>query len=149
MAALVVSHRERMRRIIIPLVCLLIGIGIGWYFGYLRPTAKNQRDLLRQYQYVRDNFHMTDADMVDFGAHQQEYFAAMKRQDEMAAAMALGALVRLERGDIDRTRRVLEQTISIYYRGHRQDGDSNVLRHIETFASTNSSLSNAINRRLE
>ncbi len=138
-----------MRRIIPPLLCLVLGIGTGWYFGYTRPTAKNQRELLAQYQYVRDNFHMTEAEMADFGVHQQEYFAAMRRQDEMAAAMALGALVKLERGDIDRTRHVLEQTISIYYRGHRRDGDSNVLRHIETFAATNASLSNAIYRKLE
>ena len=138
-----------MRRLIIPLVCLLVGIAAGWYFGYTRPAAKNQRELLQQYQYVRDNFHMSDAEMADFGAHEQEYFAAMKRQDETAASMALGALVRLERGDIERTRHVLEQTISIYYRGHRQDGDSNVLRHIETFAATNASLSNAISRKLE
>jgi hypothetical protein len=84
-----------MRRIIIPLACLLVGIGLGWFFGYTRPAAKNQRELLRQYQCVRDNFHMTDAEMADFGEHQQEYFAAMKRQDEMAAVIALAALVKL------------------------------------------------------
>ena len=90
-----------MTRIIIPAVCLLCGIGIGWLFGYTRPTAKNQRELLAQYQNARDKFHMTDADMADFGEHRQEYAAAMKRQDEMAAGTAYGALVRLERGDVE------------------------------------------------
>jgi hypothetical protein len=138
-----------MKRIIAPLLWLIVGIGVGWFSGYMRPTARNQRELLRQYQYVRDNFHMTDAEMADFGAHQQEYFAAMKRQDEIAAAMALGALVKLEQGDMEKAKSRLQTTISIYFRGHRDDGDSNVIRHITTFAATNAALSNAIYRKLE
>ena len=34
-----VSHREHMKRIIPPMGRLLIGIGVGWYCGYTRPTA--------------------------------------------------------------------------------------------------------------
>ena len=124
------------------LIWLLLAGSLAWY-------AWTNHKVLKEYRIVRDNFHMTDAEMADFGTHQQEYFAAMKRQDEMAAAMALGALVKLEHGDIDQTRQVLEQTISIYYRGHRQDGATNLLHHIETFAATNASLSNAIYRKLE
>ena len=127
-------------------ICILVGIPI---LVELALVAKNQRKLLREYQLVKEHFQMTDADMADFAERRQEYFEAMKRQDEMAAAIALGALVRLDRGDIAKTRNVLEKTISIYYRGHRHDGDSNVLRHIETFAATNASLSNAIYRKLE
>ena len=138
-----------MRRIIIPLSCLLVGIGLGWFFGYTRPAAKNQRDLLRQYQYVKDNFHMTDAEMADFGEHQQEYFAAIKRQDEMAAVIALAALVKLDQGDIEKAKWRLQTEISTYYRGHNRDGDTNVLRHITTYAATNAALSNAIYRKLE
>jgi len=40
-------------------------------------------------------------------------------------------------------------TISIYYRSHRDDGDSNVLRHITSFAATNAALSNALYRKME
>lgn len=137
------------RRFLIPIACLIVGVGAGWFLGYVQPTATNQRELLQQYRYVRDNFHMTDAEMVDFGEHEKEYFDAMKRQDEMAAAIALGALGRLNHGNIDRTRHVLEQTISIYYRGHRDDGDTNIIRHIEEYAATNASLAHAIYRKLE
>jgi len=102
---------------------------------------------------VRDGFHVTDAEMAEGSAnymkHHAEYFEAMKRQDEFAATMALAALVKLDRGDIEKAKSRLEKTISIYYRGHRDDGDSNVLRHIVTFAATNSALSNAIYRKLE
>ncbi|MFO1477145.1 MAG: hypothetical protein U1F98_10895 [Verrucomicrobiota bacterium] len=138
-----------MKRIVLFIIAILLGVGIGWYFGYTRPTVKNQRKLLREYQITRDNFQMTDAEMADFAEHRQEYFEAMKRQDEMAAAMALGALVPLERGDVEKAKSRLQTTISIYFRGHRQDGDSNVLRHITAFAATNAALSNAIYRRLE
>lgn len=138
-----------MRHIIISLVCLLVGIGLGWFFGYTRPVARNQRELLHQYQVVRDNFHMTDAEMADFGAHQQEYFAAMKRQDEIAAVIALAALVKIDQGDIEKAKWRLQTEISTYYRGHNYDGDSNVLRHITTYAATNAALSNAIYRKLE
>ena len=138
-----------MKRIIAFSVCVLLGVGIGWYFGFTRPATRNQRKLLSEYQFVRDNFHMTDKEMADFGEHRAEYFAAMKRQDEMAAVIALAALVKLEQGDMEKTKSRLQTAISIYYRGHRQDGDSNVLRHITTFAATNAALSNAIYRKLE
>jgi len=131
------------------LIAILAGFGLGWYIGNTRPTLKTQRELLKQYQYVRDNFQMTDAEMADFAKHRHEYWDAMKRQDEMAATIALSALERLNNGDTDKAKHNLETTISIYYRGHRNDGDSNVLNHIDTFAATNASLSYAIHRPLE
>jgi hypothetical protein len=138
-----------MKNALAVLIAILAGLGIGWYFGNTRPGLKNQRELLRQYQYVRDNFHMTDAEMADFGEHQQEYFDAMKRQDEMAAAIALNTLKKLNHEDTDGAKHTLETTISIYYRGHRTDGHSNLLSGIDRFAATNASLSNAIHRPLE
>lgn len=53
-----------MKRIITHLVCLILGIGVGWYFGYTRPTTKKQRELLAQYQYVRDNNVFKDSDLA-------------------------------------------------------------------------------------
>ena len=65
-------------------VCLLIGGGIGWYVGYTRPVANDQRKLLQEYQTVREHFHMTDAEWADFAEHREEYLAASKRTDELA-----------------------------------------------------------------
>jgi hypothetical protein len=138
-----------MKRIITFLVCILIGIGIGWYFGYSLPVAKNQRDLLEQYQYTRDKFQMTDAEMADFGKHEPEYFEAMRRQDEFAAAVAFWAFRNLEAGDTNRAEWELATTVSAYYRGHRLDGNTNLLGHIVSYAATNSAMSNAIYRKLE
>jgi hypothetical protein len=138
-----------MKRIISFLVYILLGIGIGWYFGYTRPAAKNQRELLKQYQHVRDNFHMTDAEMTEFGKHYAEYFEAMKRQDEYAAAVALVAYKRLGAGNVERAKWELATTVSTYYRGHRLDGNTNLLTRITSYAATNSAMSNAIYGKLE
>jgi hypothetical protein len=75
-----------MKRTVTILVAPLVGVSIGWFFGYTRPTLKNQRELLKQYQIVRDNFQMTDAGMADFAEHRQEYWDRMKREHELAAS---------------------------------------------------------------
>ena len=124
------------------LIWLLTTISLAWY-------AWSNHKLLKEYRVVRENFRMTDAEMADFAAHRQEYFDAMKREDEMAAVIALAALVKLDAGDIEKAKSRLQTAVSIYYRGHRDDGDSNVLRHITEFAATNAALSNAIYRKLE
>lgn len=135
------------------LVAVLLGLGIGGYIGFKvgarSPIAINQAKLVMEYETAKDRFGMTDEDMADFGAHQQEWFEGIKREDEWAAKIALGALVRLESGDIEKTRDVLEATISNYYLDHGEDGDSNLLWMIKTFAATNASLSNALHTHLK
>jgi hypothetical protein len=138
-----------MKRIITFLVCILIGVGIGWYFGFSRPVAKNQRELLKEYHYTLDHLHMTDAEMTEFGKHYKEYFEAMKRQDEYAAAVALLVYKRLGAGNVEGAKWELATTISTYYRGHRLDGNTNLLTRITSYAATNSAMSNAIYGKLE
>lgn len=130
-------------------LCLLLGLSVGWYFGYTRPSVKNQRKLLKEYQVVRGAFGLTDKQMAEIGEQLPQIRQQMAREDEMAAAMALGALVKLEQGDIEKAKSRLQTTISIYYRRHHHDGNTNVLRHIMTFAATNAALSNTIYRKLE
>jgi hypothetical protein len=130
-------------------VCILIGIGIGWYVGFNRPVAKNQRALLKQYQYTRDKFHMTDAEMADFGKHEAQYFAEMQRQDELAAALALQSFKDLEAGHTQRVKHGLATMVSAYYRQYSSDGNTNLIRHIVSYAATNAALSNAIYRKLQ
>jgi hypothetical protein len=130
-------------------LCLLVGLSVGWYADYTRPSVRGQRKLLKEYQTVRDAFRLTDEDMAKWGGRIPEFFDSVRRQDETAAAMGLAALVRLEKGDTESARNVLQKTISIYYRSHRDDGNTNLLKHITNFAATNASLSNAIYRPLE
>ena len=139
-----------MKRIIPLLICLFVGVGIGWYFGYTRPTAKNRRELLAQYQYVRDNFHMTDAEMAEAGPKIPQYFEDMKRQDEMAAVVALGAFKHLERGEIDGSKKSMLRAIGSYYRVyHTKGGDTNIMAQIEKAAQDYPALAAELTRKIE
>ena len=139
-----------MKRIIPLVICLFAGVGIGWYAGYTRPTAKNQRELLAQYQYVRDNFQMTDAEMAEAGSKIPQYFQDMKRQDEMAAVFGLSALKILEQGDVERAKTRLLKAVGSYYRVyHAKGGDTNVLVKIEEAAQKYPSVAAEISRRIE
>ncbi len=139
-----------MKRIIPPLVCLVLGIGIGWCFGYSCPVAKNQRDLLAQYQYVRDNFHMTDAEMAEAGPKIPQYFEDMKRQDEMAAVFALAAFRILEHGDVEHAKTHLLKAVGSYYRVyHGKGGDTNFIARIEEAAQKYPAVAAEISRKVE
>lgn len=121
---------------------LLLTANLAWY-GW------SNHKVLKEYQKVRDAFHATDSEMADYGARLPEFWDAAKRQDEFAAAIALRVYHQLESGNLDGAKRNLATTISIYYRGHRLDGNTNVIAHIERYASTNAAISNAIYRTLE
>jgi hypothetical protein len=128
----------------------MLGVGIGWYFGYTRPVAKHQRQLLREYQEVRDNFHMTDTEMADVGRKFPQYLEDMKRQDEMAAVIALGALKLLEKDDVKGAREVLARHVGSYYRlYHAKSGDAKVLSMIEEAAQQYPAISAEISEKDE
>src|SRR5689334_20032484 len=105
-----------MKRILSLLACLCIGVGAGWYFGYTRPALEHQREILKQYQWARDNFQMTDAEMAESGAKIPQYIEDVKRQEEVAAAVALGAFKYLERGDTNTAKSRLAWRVGSYYR---------------------------------
>jgi hypothetical protein len=134
---------------IVCILSLLLGLSVGWYFGYTRPSVENQRKLVKEYETIKDAFQLTDKQMGTWGGRLPEFFGAVERQDEIAASMGLAALEKLEHEDVERAKSVLQKTISMYYRSHQSDGNTNVLRRITTFAGTNAALSNAIYGRLE
>jgi len=137
-----------MKHIIISIACLAVGIGVGWYFGYTRPTVKNQREILAQYQYVRDNFHMTDAEMIEAGPKIPQYFEDMKRQDEAAARYSLGAYKILEQGDVERAKSRLLLAVGSYYRVyHDKGGDTNLLAAIAEAAKKYPAVAAEISRK--
>ena len=133
------------RKILLSLV-LVIGADI---LVTLVVVGKIRQKVLLEYELAKAKFHMTDPDMTYFARNQAELWDGIKRQDEAAAAMALAALVKLERGDIEEMKKVLETEIAIYYRGHRADGNSILLHNVESLAARNSSLSNAIYNKAE
>ena len=42
-----------MSRLII-VVAVAVSIADGWYFGYIKPVAQDQRKILKQYEVVRN-----------------------------------------------------------------------------------------------
>ncbi len=113
-----------MKRSILILITAAVCGGFGWYFGYTRGTAKADKGVWRE-------FHQT------------------KHQDEFAAAVALAALANLQRGQSQKAEHELATTLSIYYRAHRVDGDTNLIASIQAYAATNAALSNAIYRPIQ
>jgi hypothetical protein len=124
-----------MKRIISLFVCILLGIGIGWYFGYTRPVARDYRELLKEYQRVRDTMGLTDQQMAEFGPKARQYFEDMKRQDEKAAMFGLVSFQMLERGNIEEAKKRLLFPVRSYYRiYHNKGGDTNFMGQIEEAA---------------
>lgn len=125
------------------------GLGIGWYCGYNRPVAHNQRKILNEYQTVRDSLKLSDGEMAELGRKLPEFRESAKRQDEFAAAIALSVFQQMEAGRVDEAKSNLVKTVASYFRGHRHDGNTNLLARINRIAATNLAFSNAINRKVE
>jgi hypothetical protein len=135
-----------MKRIISFLVCILLGIGIGFYFGCTRPVVKEQRDLN---DWMKHRTGLTDADWAEMAKDAPNMRKEIERSDEYAAAIAFGAFMNLESGNTDRAKLELETTVSLYYRLHSLDGNTNLLQRIMSYATTNSAFSNAISKKLD
>jgi predicted negative regulator of RcsB-dependent stress response len=126
----------------------MLGLSVGWHFGHVTLTTQ-QRQRLEEYQMIKATFSMSEKEMANLEASLPKLRSNLERTDEWAAAIALGALENMEHGDTERAKKQLRQTISIYYRSHQADGNTNVLLHINQYSATNVALSNAIHRKLE
>jgi hypothetical protein len=118
-----------MKIIIIFLVGLLVGLGVGWYFGYTRPIAKANRDARRE-------------------------MLAMTADDTMAALIAVKAIPLVESGDTQKAVQWLSKPIGSYYRVYSLHAGTNDERlsmraMIEKLASTNSVVDAEIHRNVE
>jgi hypothetical protein len=79
-----------MKTAIVSLVSLLIGIGVGWYFGYSRPNAVTMRDL----------------------RHEE---AGYEVDDIRSAAFAVGAINRIDAGNTQEAVQWLSQPIADFW----------------------------------
>jgi hypothetical protein len=143
-----VKHGTLMSRslpIVCLALCLLLGVSVGWYFGYTRPLAENQRRLLKIDQTAREAFWGAQKDFEDaYSQTNAGFWEAAKVQDEYTAFLGLHVLRDLERGNVEEAKQHLASNIGSYYRMHRRDGNSNLLETIAWVAATNALLSNAI-----
>ncbi len=137
------------KRTVAFLICILAGIGIGWYFGYSRPVAENQRELLQQNQYIKEHFHEFDLDVADFKKRESEISVAAKPWEASTASIALIGLKDLDTNNMEDAKFRFAELVGFYYRGHLH-GDTNLLlTDIETFAAKDSVLLNEIYGKLQ
>ncbi|MGP8201298.1 MAG: hypothetical protein ACLQU4_17545 [Limisphaerales bacterium] len=136
-----------MNRAVIFLLCVAPGIAIGWYYGYTRPVAREQRQLLEYAQDFRDHFPNFESNMAALNKSREEYSKAAKPYMAESASRALAALKRLDSNDLGGTRTMLVAAIANYYRGHSNDGDTNLLARITALAAKDTVLSNAIYKK--
>lgn len=118
-----------MKIIITLLVGLLVGAGVGWYFGYTRPIAKANRDARKE-------------------------LLAMEADDCMAAIIALRTIPFVESGDTKTAVSWLVKPIGSYYRVYALNAGTNEERlklrtMIEQLASTNAAVDAEIHRKVE
>lgn len=119
------------------LICLLAGIGIGWYVGYTRPVAENQRKLLKDYQPMSEQFELWNKERAAYAKKAEPWMAS-------SASIALAALENLKTNEMADAKYKLASIVAVYYRAHSHDGDTNLLTNIVTFAATDSAFSNAL-----
>ncbi len=129
-----------MKRLLQFAACLFLGVAIGWYWGYSRPTLK----MFHVYRDVQKASGLSDAEMADYGKQVPEAFAAIKREDESVALVALRGIEILDRGDTGAAKKHLAYWVGSYYRVYQSNGDSNLIARIERAATTNAEIAAAM-----
>ena len=119
------------------LVCILAGIGVGWYFGHTRAISEYQRETLKHLPTI-------EAQTADFIRLRMEEFKTGEPYEASGAPIALATLKNLDTNDLEGAKLRLAAMAAIYYRGHSGDGNTNLLSDIVSYAATNATLSNAI-----
>lgn len=131
-----------MKHTIAFLICILAGLGIGWYFGHANAITEYQHEALK-------HLPMVEAQMADLNKQRADDFKAAKPYEASSASIALAALKNLDANDVEGAKSKLAAIVAIYYRSHSSDGDTNLLASIVSFATSDMVLSNAIYGRLQ
>jgi hypothetical protein len=129
-----------MKLIITSIICLAVGIGVGWYFGYTRPSLRA--------------IHLTDELQKGTGMSTEEMakavpesLAAIKREDESLATVALHTIEVLDRNDTTAAKKYLAYWIGSYYRVYHANGDTNLIARIEQASTTNSEIATELAKK--
>ncbi len=126
-----------MKGLIAFLACIVAGIGIGWYWGHSRAVSEYQRDALQRLPAL-------ESQLTDLNRERAEESKAAKPYEASGASIALASLKSLDANDVAGAKSRLAATVAIYYRSHLSDGDTDLLKSIESFAASDSVLSNSI-----
>src|SRR3954454_15359363 len=110
----------------------LIGFGLGWYLGYVRPKLNREYEIMQGYYNVKKTFHMSDSELAEVSKKLPQYFEDEKRQDEMAASHCLRAYRLLAEGNAADARATLLRPVEMYYSlYHDKGGNPDLLSAVE------------------
>jgi hypothetical protein len=127
-----------MKRAIPFFASVLVGVGVGWYWGHSRAISEYQREALK-------NLPTIEAQMVAIDRQRAEYYKAAKPWEIGTAQIALAGLKDLDTNNTQDARFRFAELVGLYYRSHWNDGDTNhLLTYIVTFAAKDVVLSNEI-----
>jgi hypothetical protein len=127
-----------MKRAIQFFACVLVGVGVGWYFGHSHAISEYQREALK-------NLPTIEAQMLAIDRQRTEYYKSAKPWETGTAETALAGLKDLDTNDMKDARFRFAELLGFYYRSHWNDGNTNVLKtDIVTFAAKDVVLSNEI-----
>jgi hypothetical protein len=131
-----------MKHFIRSLICLAAGVALGWYFGYTRPALQ----AMHLYQDVQKTTGLSDAEMLK---QVPDSLAAMKRDDEGVALVALRGIEILDRGEPEAAKKHLAYWVGSYYRVYHTNGDTNLIARIERAATTNADIAAEIAKKTQ
>jgi 4-hydroxyphenylpyruvate dioxygenase-like putative hemolysin len=131
-----------MRHFITSLVCLAVGIGIGWYFGYTRPS-------LQAMHITQELEKETGMSIAEMTKAVPDSLAAIQRDDESVATVSLRGIEILDRGDIPAAKKYLAYWIGSYYRVYHTRGDTNLIARIESAATTNTEIAAELAKKIQ
>lgn len=123
------------------LLSLGIGISIGWYFGYTRPALH----ALHMTQEIQKATGMSEEQMLKAVP---ENLAALKREDESTATVALRGVEILNRGDTAATKKYLAYWVGSYYRVYHSNGDTNLIARIQQAATTTPEIAAEVSKKI-
>ena len=93
---------------------------------------------------------MTDEEIALAGPKIPEYFEDVKRQDETAARVGLGAFQMLEQGNVEGAKSRLLMVVGSYFRiYHDKGGDTNFMGKIQDAARKYPAIAKEISRKIE
>jgi hypothetical protein len=123
---------------VVCVLSLLLGLSVGWYFGYTRPSIRMQQ----LHDEVKAQTGMSEKEMV---RAVPEALAGIKREDESVALVGLKAIGMLDRGETEKAKGYLAYWVGSYYRVyHESGGDTNLIAQIKTSAATNAFIAKEI-----
>ena len=140
-----------MKRWIVSIVSLLVGVLVGWYAGYTRPLVKAEREFCK-------TVNMTPDEIRAFMEESRRAVQSVEEDAQSEALLSLSILLQLESGNIEAGKDRAVETISRYYRQYgppdmtntnQSDRQRLLLQKIEQAAERSNRLREAITTTAE